>query len=103
LHSVRAEVEKVIETIRPAIQADNGDIFLVDVDEESGVVSVELVGACVTCPASDQTLKAGIERILKGRVEGVTAVVNVGEAGETDESGRQTSPLDRPSETSVFL
>ena len=91
LHSVRAEVEKVIETIRPAIQADNGDIFLVDVDEESGVVSVELVGACVTCPASDQTLKAGIERILKGRVEGVTEVVNVGET------------LDEPSETSVFL
>jgi Fe-S cluster biogenesis protein NfuA len=88
---MREEVEKVIETIRPAIQADNGDIFLVDVDEETGVVTVELVGACVTCPASDQTLKAGIERILKGRVEGVSSVVN---AGET---------LDEPSETSVFL
>jgi Fe-S cluster biogenesis protein NfuA len=71
-------VATVIEVIRPAIQADKGDIFLRDVDEETGVVSVELVGACVTCPASTQTLKAGIERILKDRVEGVTSVQHVG-------------------------
>jgi Fe-S cluster biogenesis protein NfuA len=76
---MRSEVEKVIEVIRPAIQADNGDIVLHDVDEDAGIVSVELVGACVSCPASTQTLKAGIERILKDRVEGVTEVVNVGE------------------------
>lgn len=75
----RARVEEVIAVIRPAIQADKGDIMLVDVDEDSGVVSVELVGACVTCPASTQTLKAGIERIMKDRVPGVTEVVNVGE------------------------
>lgn len=71
-------VATVIEVIRPAIQADQGDIFLRGVDEETGVVSVELVGACVTCPASTQTLKAGIERILKDRVEGVTSVEHVG-------------------------
>ena len=57
------------------------------VDEESGVVTVELIGACVSCPASTVTLKAGIERILKDRVQGVTEVINVGEAameiGET--------------------
>jgi Fe-S cluster biogenesis protein NfuA len=76
---MRPEVEKVIEVIRPAIQADNGDIVLHDVDEDAGIVSVELVGACVSCPASTQTLKADIERILKDRVEGVTEVVNVGE------------------------
>jgi Fe-S cluster biogenesis protein NfuA len=76
---MRAQIEEVIEVIRPAIQADNGDIHLRDVDEEAGVVSVELVGACVSCPASTQTLKAGIERILKDRVDGVTEVVNVGE------------------------
>jgi Fe-S cluster biogenesis protein NfuA len=76
---MRSEVEKVIEVIRPAIQADNGDIVLHDVDEGAGIVSVELVGACVSCPASTQTLKAGIERILKDRVEGVTEVVNIGE------------------------
>lgn len=71
-------VATVIEVIRPAIQADKGDIFLRDVDEGTGVVSVELVGACVTCPASTQTLKAGIERILKDRVDGVTEVRHVG-------------------------
>jgi Fe-S cluster biogenesis protein NfuA len=71
-------VAEVVKIIRPAIQADNGDIFLRDVDEESGMVSVELVGACVTCPASTQTLKQGLERILKQRVDGVTAVEHVG-------------------------
>jgi Fe-S cluster biogenesis protein NfuA len=76
---VREKVEKTITAIRPAIQADGGDIFLRDVDETSGVVSIELVGACVSCPASTVTLKAGIERILKDRIEGVTGVVNLGE------------------------
>ncbi|MDH3300138.1 MAG: NifU family protein [Acidimicrobiia bacterium] len=69
----------VVKIIRPAVQADNGDIFLRGVDAETGVVSVELVGACVTCPASTQTLKQGLERILKQRVEGVTSVQHVGE------------------------
>ena len=73
------KVRTTIEAIRPAIQADGGDIYLRDVDAERGVVSVELVGACVSCPASTVTLKAGIERILKDRVEGVTEVLNVGE------------------------
>jgi len=73
---VREKVEKVIEVIRPAIQADKGDIILHDVDEVTGVVTVELTGACVSCPASTQTLKAGIERILRDRVEGVTEVID---------------------------
>jgi Fe-S cluster biogenesis protein NfuA len=72
------KVEQVIEVIRPAVQADGGDLFLRGVDADKGVVSVELVGACVTCPASTVTLKAGIERILKDRVPGVTEVVDVG-------------------------
>ncbi len=72
------EVAKVIEVIRPAIQADEGDIFLRGVDPETGVVSVELVGACVTCPVSTGTLKDGIERILQQRVDGVTEVIHVG-------------------------
>jgi Fe-S cluster biogenesis protein NfuA len=84
---MRDKVEEVIKAIRPAIQADNGDIYLRDVDEATGVVSVELIGACVSCPASTVTLKAGIERILRDRVEGVTEVVNVGEsAAEIGES-----------------
>jgi Fe-S cluster biogenesis protein NfuA len=83
---MRAKVEEVIEVIRPAIQADNGDIVLRDVDDSSGVVSVELTGACVSCPASTQTLKAGIERILKDRVPGVTEVVSVGETDVLSET-----------------
>ena len=63
--------------IRPALQADGGDIVLHDVREDTGVVEVELTGACVGCPASTQTLKAGIERIMRDRVDGVTEVVNI--------------------------
>ena len=74
-----AKLKATIEAIRPAIQADGGDMFLRGVDVDSGVVQVELVGACVSCPASTVTLKAGIERILKDRVEGVTEVQNIGE------------------------
>jgi Fe-S cluster biogenesis protein NfuA len=72
---LRESVSATIDVIRPAVQADGGDIVLKDVDEDSGVVRVELVGACVSCPASTMTMKAGIERILKDRVPGVTAVV----------------------------
>ena len=74
---VRDRVLETIEVIRPALQADGGDIVLKEVDEEGGKVTVELVGACGTCPISTQTMKAGIERILRDRVEGVTEVVAV--------------------------
>jgi Fe-S cluster biogenesis protein NfuA len=77
--AMRDQVEATIEVIRPALQADGGDIVLHDVDEATGVVSVELVGACVGCPASTQTMKAGIERIMRDRVDGVTQVVNIAE------------------------
>lgn len=75
--TMRAQVEETIEVIRPALQADGGDIVLRDVNEETGVVSVTLVGACGTCPASTGTLKAGIERIMRDRIDGVTEVVNI--------------------------
>jgi Fe-S cluster biogenesis protein NfuA len=75
VEQVQDEVAEVIEIIRPAIQADGGDITLLDIDEGTGVVTVELSGACVSCPASTVTMKAGIERIMKDRVPGVTAVV----------------------------
>ena len=74
---MRAKVEETIEVIRPALQADGGDIVLRDVNETTGVVSVTLTGACGTCPTSTQTLKAGIERIMRDRIDGVTEVVNV--------------------------
>jgi Fe-S cluster biogenesis protein NfuA len=79
MRQVKEQVEKVIVAVRPAIQADGGDITLHDVDESTGVVTIELVGACVSCPASTVTLKAGLERILKDRVDGVTAVVDLGQ------------------------
>jgi Fe-S cluster biogenesis protein NfuA len=78
--AMREQVEATIEVIRPALQADGGDIVLRDVDEVTGLVSVELVGACVGCPSSNVTLKAGVERIMRDRVDGVTAVVNVADA-----------------------
>ena len=74
---VRDRVLETIDVIRPALQADGGDIVLKEVDEDAGRVTVELVGACGTCPISTTTMKAGIERILRDRVEGVTEVVAV--------------------------
>ena len=68
------DVAAVIELIRPSLQADGGDVRLVDVNED-GVVSVELQGACKGCPMSQMTLANGVERILKERVPGVTKVV----------------------------
>jgi len=81
--AVEDKIRATIEAIRPAVQADGGDIFLRNVDVETGVVTVELVGACVSCPASTLTLKAGVERILKDRVEGVTAVEALGTESES--------------------
>ena len=71
---MRVGVEEAIDAIRPALQMDGGDVTLLGVDESTGVVDIELIGACVGCPASTMTLKAGIERILKDRVEGITEV-----------------------------
>lgn len=76
------KVRETIDAIRPAVQADGGDIMFHGIDD-AGTVTVELVGACVSCPASTLTLKAGIERILMDRVEGVTAVRDVAEDDET--------------------
>ena len=77
VRQVRQQVAESLEAIRPALQADGGDIFLREGDEDAGVITVTLVGACGTCPASTDTLKAGIERIMKDRVDGVTEVVAV--------------------------
>jgi Fe-S cluster biogenesis protein NfuA len=74
---LKEKILSTIDVIRPALQADGGDIVLKSVDEETGKVEVELVGACGTCPASTVTMRAGIERILRDRVDGVTEVVAV--------------------------
>ena len=70
---METEVQSAIDAIRPALQADGGDIVFREIDGD-GVVHVELVGACGTCPISTMTLKAGVERIIKDRVPGVSAV-----------------------------
>ena len=67
---------KVLDQIRPNLQADGGDMVYHSVDED-GVVSLELTGHCAGCPMSQLTLSMGIERILKENVPGVTRVVAV--------------------------
>ena len=69
---MRESVEKALEKIRPALQADGGDIELVDVVD--GVVKVRLTGACGGCPMSQMTLSQGIERYLKKQVPEVVRV-----------------------------
>jgi Fe-S cluster biogenesis protein NfuA len=72
---MREKVEKVIEEIRPFLQADGGNIELVDVQD--GVVKVRLLGACGSCPMSQMTLKRGVEARLKAKVPEVKEVVSI--------------------------
>ena len=85
-------LKKVLELIRPSLQADGGDVKLVDVDED-GVVTVELQGACKGCPMSQMTLANGVERILKEHVPGVTRVEQVNASGEADDLYDEYAPF----------
>lgn len=91
---MRTQVETAIEVIRPALQADGGDIILHAVHEDTGIVEVELTGACVGCPASTQTLKAGIERIMRDRIDGVTEVIDI--AARALDEARSDGPTQSP-------
>ena len=73
---MKEQVQEVLQMIRPALQADGGDVELVDVTDD-GIVSVKLTGACGSCPMSTMTLKMGIERTLKEKIPGVQEVVQV--------------------------
>jgi Fe-S cluster biogenesis protein NfuA len=73
---LREKVEQALEKVRPALQADGGDVKLVDVDA-NGVVKVKLTGACGGCPMAQMTLKMGIEKTLKLNVPEVTRVESV--------------------------
>jgi Fe-S cluster biogenesis protein NfuA len=72
---MKEKVEAVLNQIRPALQADGGNVELVDVKD--GTVSVKLTGHCAGCPMSTMTLKNGIERILKEKLPEVKQVVSV--------------------------
>jgi Fe-S cluster biogenesis protein NfuA len=74
--SVRERVQSVINLIRPAVQADGGDIELVDVNAD-GVVQIRFHGACHGCPSSTMTLQMGIERNLREKIPEVTQVIPV--------------------------
>lgn len=74
MDTLRAEIDAVLESIRPAIQADGGDVEFVNFDKENGVVQLRLLGACESCPISMRTLKEGIEKRMRQRVAAVTEV-----------------------------
>lgn len=71
--TLKEKVERSLETVRPSLQADGGDVELVEVGDD-GVVSLRLTGACRGCPMSTMTLKMGIERTLREQVPEVTRV-----------------------------
>ncbi len=71
---MKEKVQEVLNKIRPMLQADGGDVELVDV--EDGVVRVRLQGACAGCPMSQMTLKNGIERLLKNDIPEVQSVIS---------------------------
>ncbi|MGI6532483.1 MAG: NifU family protein [Bacillota bacterium] len=73
---MKEKVVAILDRIRPSLQADGGDVELVDVSDD-GIVKVKLVGACAGCPMSTLTLKNGIERILKENVPEVQSVLAV--------------------------
>jgi Fe-S cluster biogenesis protein NfuA len=73
---MKEQVQKALNDVRPSLQADGGDIELIDVTPE-GVVKVKLKGACHGCPMSQMTIKRGVEQYLKKIVAGVTSVESV--------------------------
>ena len=74
---MRDRVEKALDKIRPALQADGGNVELIDVDEAKGVVKLKLVGACGSCPMSQMTLRMGVERVLREDIPEITEVQSV--------------------------
>lgn len=67
------EIKKVLNSIRPFLQADDGDVELVEISED-GIVKVRLLGACEQCPLSLMTLRAGIERALMREIPGIKRI-----------------------------
>jgi Fe-S cluster biogenesis protein NfuA len=74
---LREKVEEALNGIRPALQADGGNVSLVEVDEDNGIAKVRLEGACAGCPSAQITLAMGIERAIKERVPEIKQVLSV--------------------------
>ena len=70
----RELLEATLDVIRQSLQADGGDVVLVDVEDETGTVTLEMQGACAGCPLSSFDMSEGIERILREHVPGVQRV-----------------------------
>ena len=72
----KKQVESILEELRPAIQADGGNVHLVDITTE-GVVQVRFEGECLRCPSRDMTLRSGIETTICNRLQNITGVEEV--------------------------
>jgi Fe-S cluster biogenesis protein NfuA len=70
-----ADLQALIELMRPSVQADGGDLVLLGADVETGEVEVQLQGSCSSCAVSSATLQGGVERILRQRLDWVTEVI----------------------------
>lgn len=81
-------LQGLLELMRPAVQADGGDLVLVSADVVAGVIEVQLQGACSSCAISSSTLQGGVERILKGRLDWVTEV-----RGGVEEVDLESAPV----------
>jgi Fe-S cluster biogenesis protein NfuA len=77
----QAALDQLMELMRPAVQADGGDLVVTDVDFDAGIVEVQLQGACGSCAISGLTLQGGVERLMRQRLPWVTEV-----RGSVDES-----------------
>ncbi len=73
--TARDRIEEVLDSIRPALRSDGGDVEFIDYDEDDGIVQLRLVGACGSCPISTLTLKQGIERRIMLAVPEVTGIL----------------------------
>lgn len=73
--TARDKIEEVLDSLRPALRSDGGDVEFIDYDEDDGIVQLRLVGACGSCPVSTMTLKQGIERRIMSAVPEVTGIL----------------------------
>ena len=85
ISDIRDRVEKALETVRPYLETDGGDVKILDINDDM-VVRIELQGACGSCPMSTMTLRAGLEESIKRAVPEIRAVeaINITQSGNPD-------------------